>query len=107
MLGAEHDALEEELGQHGEKKGGAWQGSSTDVAIGEEADSTDAADNIEELIVNVPLVEDLGTRMKEVDAAIKSIDAGTYGICQVCHAEIPSDRLMANPAATTCVAHAA
>jgi DnaK suppressor protein len=103
-LGAEGDALEEEMAAHGKESGGSWTGSSE--SEGEEADPTDAADNIEELAINVPLVGELQSRKKEIAAALARIEKGTYGICEVCGEPIPFDRLEANPAARTCVQHA-
>lgn len=103
-LEAEKDSLEEELSAHGKEVGGDWEGSSG--SEGQEADAIDAADNIEELAVNVPLVEELEERRKEIDAALKRIEAGTYGICEKCGEWMPADRLEANPAARTCVSHA-
>lgn len=103
-LEAERDSLDEELATHGKKVGGDWKGSSE--SKGEEPDPNDAADNIEELATNVPLVEELEARHREVDKAIAKMKKGTYGTCDVCKAEIPLDRLEANPAATTCVNHA-
>lgn len=103
-LAAEKDSLEEEMAEHGKSTGGSWQGSSE--SEGAEADATDAADNIETLATNVPLVGALQRRFQEVNKAIAKMDKGTYGICDVCKAEIPLDRLKANPAASTCIEHA-
>ena len=103
-LEAERDALEEELAEHGKSVAGNWQGTSTSDGV--EPDPNDAADNIEELATNVPLVGELEKRHKDIDKALTKMDKGTYGLCDVCKAEIPMDRLEANPAATTCVAHA-
>ncbi len=107
-LGAERDALEEELTEHGRVQGqsGDWQGNSSGLQ-GEEADPSDAADQIEELVTNVPLVEELEKRHREVVAALERVGAETYGICEVCKEPIPFDRLEANPAARTCIKHAA
>lgn len=106
-LEAEKDSLEEELAAHGRVQGetGDWQGMST--SEGEEADPTDAADNIEELSVNVPLVEELEQRHTDVMEALEKMNAGTYGLCEACDEPIPADRLEANPAARTCIAHTA
>lgn len=104
-LEAEKDSLEEEMASHGKLSGGVWEGSSG--SEGAEPDPTDAADNIEELSVNVPLVGELQTRQKEILSALERMEKGRYGICEVCEKLIPFDRLEANPAARTCVEHAA
>ncbi len=106
-LMAEKAALEEELSEHGKRtgKGDDWE--ATSGAAGEEADPIDVADNIEELVTNVPMVAELDKRFKEVKDAIKKIKAGTYGVCEECGTDIPVDRLEANPAARTCLKHSA
>lgn len=101
-LEAELAALQEELGDHATKEeSGEWDASST--STGEEADATDTADNIEELVTNVPLVADLKIREREIKAAMAAMENGTYGVCSACGKDIDLDRLEANPAATTCV----
>jgi DnaK suppressor protein len=107
-LHAELAALEEELADHGklvDEEGEDWEGSSK--SEGEEADATDAADNIEELGSNVPLVSDLKKRRKEIKSALQRIKDGVYGTCEECGEDIDLDRLEANPAAATCIRHAA
>jgi DnaK suppressor protein len=100
LLGAEKDSLEEELAEHGRKVGDDWQGSAKGTD-GAEADATDVADNIEELAVNIPLVEELESRYKEVIAAMNRIKEGTYGLDENNGEPIDIDRLRANPAART------
>jgi DnaK suppressor protein len=39
----------------------------------------------------------------EIDAALKRIDEGTYGICTNCGEQIPAERLEARPWATLCI----
>ena len=104
-LEAESDSLGEDLAAHGKLSGADWQGA-TSRQTGAEADPTDAADQIEELVTNVPLVEELEKRLHEVKAALQKMEKGTYGACEVCKEDIPMKRLAANPAARTCVAHA-
>ena len=106
-LEAEKDAVEEELGSHGRVQSdtGDWQGSSAGFE-GEEADPLDVADQIEELATNTPLVEELELRHKDIEEALERMDNGTYGTCEECGEDIPVDRLEANPAARTCIAHA-
>ena len=105
-LEAEKDSLEEELAQHGRKSGAdEWSADSSGLK-GEEADSGDAADQIEELVTNVPLVGELQKRHRDIVDALKKMENGTYGVCEVCGEEIDEDRLEANAAARTCIAHA-
>ena len=106
-LEAEKDSLEEELASHGRVQSdtGDWQGASVGFE-GEAADPLDVADQIEELATNIPLVEELEARHLDVDEALERMDGGTYGVCEECNEEIPLDRLEANPAARTCIAHA-
>ena len=103
-LMAERAALEEELAELGKKsESGEWNASSE--SEGQEADSSDVADNIEELVTNVPLVADLKVRFKDVKDAIKKMKSGAYGLCEECGEEIDLERLEANAAARTCLAH--
>ncbi|CAA9263203.1 MAG: putative DnaK suppressor protein [uncultured Blastococcus sp.] len=46
---------------------------------------------------------DLQVTLGEIDAALARIDAGTYGRCTGCQAEIPGERLELRPFARTCV----
>lgn len=105
LLAAEKDQLEEDLQSHGRKIDGDWQGESSREASGNEADPNTVANQIEELSTNVPLVEGIERRYREVLAALKRIDDNAYGTCEVCGEAIPADRLEANPAATTCIEH--
>lgn len=99
LLEAEKQSLEEELAAHGTNTDGNWQG--TSKSEGEEADATDAADNIEELATNVPLVEELERRLTDVRIAIEKMEKGTYGMDENTNEPIAIDRLKANPAART------
>jgi DnaK suppressor protein len=42
----------------------------------------------------------------EVDEAFARLEAGTYGVCEVCGRVIPGERLEARPATRRCVRHA-
>ena len=46
---------------------------------------------------------DLHETISEIDAALARIDAGTYGRCVTCGAEIPEERLELRPFAGRCV----
>lgn len=43
--------------------------------------------------------------LKEVDAALARMDAGTYGICEACHDTVERDRLLADPLVRFCLDH--
>jgi RNA polymerase-binding protein DksA len=43
-------------------------------------------------------------KVADIDRALERIEAGTYGSCTVCGADIPYERLRALPTAETCVA---
>ena len=45
--------------------------------------------------------------LREVEEAVKRLDEGRYGLCEVGGEPIPDERLRALPEARTCVAHAA
>lgn len=103
-LDAEQADLEEQLAEHGQKSEGDWRGTPKGFEAGE-ADESDTADRMEELTTNVPLVEELELRLKDVKNALAKMDNGEYGMCEKGGEEIPMDRLEANPAARTCIDH--
>lgn len=47
--------------------------------------------------------EELNTRLHAVEAALRAIKDGTYGICSMCGCLIPRERLLAAPFAIRCV----
>lgn len=99
--------LEEDLAGHGRVRSdtGDWEGSSND-ADDIEADPIDAADQIEELSNNIPLVEELEEKHEDVEEALERMDHGIYGLCEAGGEPIPVERLLANPSARTCIQHA-
>jgi DnaK suppressor protein len=52
------------------------------------------------------LATDLRSQLEDVQRALDKLDAGTYGICEVCGERIPDARLEAMPAARYCMRHA-
>lgn len=72
---------------------------------GQEADPVDAADLIEGYEDNAAILKDLEIRYNEVLAALRRIESGTYGVCEVSGEPIEPARLEADPAARTCIAH--
>lgn len=43
--------------------------------------------------------------LREVDDALGRLDAGTYGLCDVCHEGVEVERLMGDPLLRTCLDH--
>lgn len=54
---------------------------------------------------DIALNEESEERLREIDDAIKRMDAGTYGICVECGRDIPIERLQAVPTAKYCIEH--
>ena len=82
---------------------GNWDGSAGDLKVGTE-DENVLADKFEEITTNEAIVNELEERLLNVKKALEKIEAGTYGICEKCGAEIEEERLEANSAATLCFA---
>ncbi len=55
---------------------------------------------------NRALANTLEGQLADIDKALASIDAGTYGTCATCGAPIGDDRLAAMPATVSCIEHA-
>ncbi|MEJ5198250.1 MAG: TraR/DksA C4-type zinc finger protein [Anaerolineae bacterium] len=52
---------------------------------------------------NVALLAQLERKKEGVEAALRLIEKGKYGICERCGKEIPTERLEVRPDATLCV----
>lgn len=91
------------LGHMTDKEAGEWQ------AVPEEgfpeADENDLADKFEDFEERSSKLEPLEGRYKDVQDALEKIDTEKFGICETCGEKIEGDRMMANPAARTCIAH--
>lgn len=107
LLESQKVDLEDELSSHGRvlNDAGDWEGSSAGFE-GQESDPNDVADQIEELVTNVPLVAELEEQHIDVAEALEKMDEGVYGLCEECSEPISYERLKANPAARTCIEHA-
>ncbi|GAB3791081.1 TraR/DksA C4-type zinc finger protein [Virgibacillus kimchii] len=55
---------------------------------------------------DIALNEHAETELEEINEALHAIEEGTYGICKICGADIPYERLKALPAADRCMDHA-
>jgi RNA polymerase-binding protein DksA len=63
----------------------------------------DAASVTAERTEVLGLVDSLKSQLDEVDAALRAIEAGTYGTCDNCGTEINPARLEFRPASILCV----
>lgn len=102
----ERRLLEEELSSLGRKNPdvkGDWEAvpDSGDV----DADENVKADRYEEMGERSGIGTELEERLLNVNRALKKIEDGTYGTCEISGEPIEEDRLRANPAARTCKKH--
>ena len=68
-------------------------------------DPVEIGTELESLTRNESITNELEDRYNNVVAALKRIEEGTYGICIKSGEPIEAERLDANPAALTCIAH--
>lgn len=100
--------LEEELktiAHRNPKMKSDWEVSFPDLNVGT-AEKGDAADQEEEYENRTTVEFDLEDRLREVISALERIKNGEFGNCEEDGEQISEERLRANPAARTCVAHA-
>lgn len=103
----EQKSLVKELARHGRVQNvetGDWV-ATVEAADNAEQDPTAEADRMESISSNVATLSSLEARYVEVKKALERIENNTYGKCVVSGKEIETERLEANPAATTCIEH--
>lgn len=100
--------LEEELGLIGHedpKQKDDFHPDPKTMDVPETADRNILADRHEDFEERVVINAALEERLENVNKALERIENGTYGICSVSGKPIEEERLNANPAADTCIAH--
>jgi sigma-B regulation protein RsbU (phosphoserine phosphatase) len=65
----------------------------------------DRHQKLEAAIVRFDQSDHLRRLLDEVDAALSRMNNGTYGLCEVCHDPVESERLLADPLARFCLDH--
>ncbi len=65
----------------------------------EDDNAVEIAEYADELSVENRLEEEL----RDVESALKSIEAGTYGVCKYCKQDIDEKRLEARPSSSSCI----
>jgi|SRR3989339_723177 len=106
-LDTEYQKLEEELTKLGIKNVESpsnWDVRNPDMDI-QGADENEVADRSEEIQIDSIILDELTVRYNNVLRALKKIEEGTYGMCEIDGSPIEEDRLEANPAARTCKEH--
>ncbi len=106
-LGEELSLVEKELENVGRKNPDNkkdWEAEPADFDTSA-ADDSETADKIEEFEENTAILKELEIRYNDIKDALKKIENGTYGFCEVSGEPIEKDRLEANQAARTCKKH--
>ena len=98
-LRAERDKLAHQL----DELGATEQGELRSAGLSLSKDFADAGAATAERTELLGLAGQLAAQLSEVDEALGSIEAGTYGVCASCGIEIPEARLEARPASLLCV----
>src|SRR3989344_5704947 len=105
-LEAEKVRLESEMSSVGRRNPsvpGDWE--SIPSETGMESDLADQADIVMSRDSNTAILADLEARYDTILSALKRIESGSYGKCEVCGDKIEDARLEADPSATTCTKH--
>lgn len=66
-------------------------------------DPTDRAAQYRDIDVKIGLAQHEAEVRQQIDAALERVNAGTFGVCERCHAKIGARRLDALPYARYCV----
>ena len=56
---------------------------------------------------DLSIIESVQAGLEDIEHALHRVDNGSYGTCEICHKEIPDERLDVVPAARFCVEHQA
>jgi DnaK suppressor protein len=83
--------------------GGGISGHREALAIETSSDELDRTQNANERDNAMNTLERTSNRLREVQAALRQMDRGVFGICVGCDAEINSKRLTAVPWASYCI----
>ncbi len=92
------------LGIHNPQVGEDWI-ATPGGDIDTEPDANIAADRAEDWAERRATTAALETRFNNINRALKKIEDGVFGICEISGAEIEEDRLAFHPSARTCKAH--
>lgn len=69
------------------------------------SDRDEVAESFSEFEDRTAILKQLEIRYNEIKEALKKIERGEFGNCEICSEPIEEARLEANPAAQTCIKH--
>ena len=81
-----------------------WEPTPNDLNVSG-ADINESADVMEEYEERYAVEVELENRLNNIKTALKKMDEGKFGLCEVCNGQIEADRLAANPSSATCKKH--
>lgn len=65
----------------------------------------DRRQRLEVAVSTIDEAPELTRLLEEVGTALERMDDGTYGLCDLCHEPVETDRLIANPLTRLCIGH--
>lgn len=101
-LEAERDRLESVIAEH-EKEMEDARNSETAADRSSDPENADAGSMRLEYAKELSIERNAADLLHKVEHALRRIEAGGYGVCEVCGEAIPVARLEVLPYATTCV----
>ena len=105
LLLQEKTRLESELNALGQRgTDGSWivVPSESDGTLADPIDNADLTEEFEEKVARLNVLE---AQYAQMEKALRAIENGSYGVCEVSGEAIPEARLRAYPAATTTAEH--
>lgn len=71
-----------------------------------EQHSSDAGSEQAQREVDLSILEQVEAELEDVERALRKLEQGSYGLCEVCNEQIVDERLEAQPATRYCTVHA-
>jgi RNA polymerase-binding protein DksA len=99
----ERDRTRKAIAYLHEENRGTTEDEARELSGGSDNHLADIATHTYDRELDSTLEESEGVHLAHVEAALKRIDAGTYGICENCGRPIQPERLEAMPWVTLCI----
>lgn len=82
---------------------GDWDSTYPSFNPPENVNLEEEAGEVEEYTTRLPIEHSMEKRLQDIDAALKKMKGGKYGICENCGKDIPLKRLRVYPEARYCL----